>query len=352
MAGYGGRKPHADNGKAAGGQGCAPAHSAQVGKGERAGAWPTQEPATRMDPLLDAVFLRTFGDEGSKGFVGSFVDAVLAEVGLGPIGEIEEIGADQAVFDGGVGCKAPRVDVCIVTAGHVVDLESQRYPEDVGARSALYASKLMSRAVKVGTDYKDIPQVVVITLLSDMVMFPASEDVVSLCRMRWESASGHYLEPGTDRIAFVLVELDKVRRRYNRLDEEVAADELTSWLYLLVQGYSDQREVDRMIENVKTIEEFARQYELAINDPKVVNAYEAYLSGEREYKSRQDFFKRMEREAVERGLERGLKQGIEQGIEQGLEQGRAIGIEQERDRITAALLASGMTQQEVDAIVG
>ncbi|MBQ9043311.1 MAG: hypothetical protein IJ111_10920 [Eggerthellaceae bacterium] len=120
-----------------------------------------------------------------------------------------------------------------------------------------------------------------------------------------------------------MVELEKVRKRYNRLSSEVLSDELLSWAYLLTKGYCDDSEVEQMISEVPDIEYFAELYGRAVDDPKVKRAFEDAVSAEREYHSRQRYYARLEREAVERGLEQGLEQGLERGLEQGRKEGRS-----------------------------
>ena len=114
-----------------------------------------------------------------------------------------------------------------------------------------------------------------------------------------------------------MVELEKVRKRYNRLSSEVLSDELLSWAYLLTKGYCDDSEVEQMISEVPDIEYFAELYGRAVDDPKVKRAFEDAVSAEREYHSRQRYYARLEREAVERGLEQGLERGLEQGRKEG-----------------------------------
>lgn len=145
--------------------------------------------------------------------------------------------------------------------------------------------------------------------------------MVTTARMRWDDADESI---ASDKIAFVLVELEKFRRRYNALDEEVMRDEMLAWLYLLTCGFKDEREVDEIMDKFPTLEEFAELYGFALNDPKVVRAYDDMVSAEREYNARQDWYKRLREEGFQEGyndgVEQGRKDGVEQGIEQGIEQ--------------------------------
>ena len=307
----------------------------------------------KIEPLFNPAFARIFGREESKPATRSLVNAVLQRVGLEPLDEIERIDAEHTATEGTVECKTPRMDVRIVAAGRVLDLEAQCYPEDVVNRSFLYGAQLLCENTPRGTGYKDLPQVVVITLLDAPPLFPHVIEYVHASRMHWDG--GGDAEVGdSDRLLFVVVELSKVRKRYNRLTEEVLSDELLTWAYLLTKGYGDETEVERIMEEVPDISYFAELYGLAIDDPKVKRAFEDAVSAEREYQSRQDYFARLEREATERGLSKGIEQGIAQGIEQGIAQGIAQGVEQgreeERERIVARLRAAGADETLIGAV--
>ena len=284
-------------------------------------------PGQRINPLFNAVFTRTFGREESKGFVCEFVNLLFDRVGMMPIEEILLIRAEHSMFEGDVSCKASRVDVHIVAPRQLIDLEAQRYPEDLEGKSAYYASQMLIEDTKVGSAYKDMRQAVVITLLDEHIMFPDIESPVSVCKMHWEDPSGNRIAPtegARPRVAFVVVELEKVRRRYNRLDREVLSDRLTSWLYLLACGYRNEAEVDEMSLNVKSIEEFAQQYGRAINDPELKKAYDAYVWSEREIQSQRDWFKRV-------------------GLQEGLQEGR----KEEAARVAALMREKGYSEEQI-----
>lgn len=291
----------------------------QIDKSAPKGLTPAQ--TVKIEPLFNSAFARIFGREESKPLTRGLVNAVLRRIGLEPIREIERIDAEHTATEGSVNCKSPRMDVRIVAAGRFIDVEAQGYPEDVGNRSMLYAAQLLCEGMPRGAGYKDLPQAIVITLLDAPALFPESEEFVHTCGMVWDP-EGQALR-GPDRVLFVVVELEKVRRRYNHLDDEVLSDELLSWAYLLTNGYRDDAEVQKMMDEVPDIEYFAELYGRAVDDPKVKRAFEDAVSAEREYQSRQDYYARLEREAIERGIQQGIEQGIQQGIQQGIEQERS-----------------------------
>ncbi|WP_350455302.1 PD-(D/E)XK nuclease family transposase [Slackia heliotrinireducens] len=296
-----------------------------------------------IEPLFNDAFIRIFGREESRGITRSLINAVLSHANIEPIDEIVSIEAEHTSLEGSINCKAPRMDVRIIaTNRRVIDLKAQCYPEDIENRSLLYASQLMSANTMRGTKFKDIPQVIVITLLDDAALFPDTSEYVSTCQLGWHNDDKQI--QATDRMLFVLVELEKVRKRYNLLDDEVLGDELLSWLYLLTSGFNKSEEASAIMDAFPDIEEFAKMYGYALNDPKVVRAYADFESAEREYQSRKDYFERVEREAKERGFKHGQEKGLEMGIEQGLQQGLQQGLEQGLQRGLEQGLQQGLEQ--------
>ena len=308
----------------------------------------------RIEPLFNSAFARIFGTEESKPLTRGLVNAVLSRVGLEPVEQIEWIDAEHTATVGTVECKTPRMDVRIVAAGRVVDLEAQGYPEDVDNRSLFYAAQLLCENTPAGTNYKDLPQVVVITLLDAPSLFPDAQGFVHSCRMRWNVDGGNAAE-GTDRMLSVVVELEKVRTRYNRLTDEVLSDELLSWVYLLTKGYVDDTEVQRIMSEVPSIEYFAELYGRAVDDPKVKRAFEDAVSAEREYQSRQDYYERLKREAIDEGLregrEKGLEEGLEEGRKEGLEEGRKEGRKEGIDSAAEKMREMGIDEDIIEKVV-
>ena len=297
--------------------------------------WPEKEGSVSqkpIDPLFNAAFIRIFGQPDSKNLTRGLVNAILSKAGLESIDEIKTIEAEHTSVLGSVKCKTPRMDVRIVSENKLVDLEAQTYPDDIEKRSLFYGSQLLAGSLDRGQDYSDMPQAVVITLLDDRPRFPDAKGFISVSSMYWHNEPDGYLGESSDRLVFVLVELGKIRARYNGLEPSVLKDEAVAWAYLLTSGYSNAQEVQSIMEQFPSMEEFAERYGFAIDDPKVKRAYEDALSAEREYNSRQRYYARLEREAREKGFAQGIEEGIEegraQGIEQGIEEGRAQGIEQ------------------------
>ena len=274
----------------------------EVKDGERA-------PDEPIEPLFNEAFIRIFGMEKSKRLTRSLVNTILESAGIEPIGEIDEITAEHGSPEGGVECKTPRFDVHIVSERRLVDLEAQRFPTEVGNRSVYYAANALVAGTGKIKSYSDLPQAIVITLLDDPAPFPDSEEFVHVCRWFWDVDGQHVA--ATDRQLLVLVELSKIHERYNELREDVLRDKLLSWAYLITNGFRSESEVRAIMESYPDIEEFAELYGLAVNDPKVVQAYWDAKTAVLEYNNRQEYFEKLEREARERGEKEGASDAVE-----------------------------------------
>lgn len=274
-----------------------------------------QEQLPQIEPLFNDAFIRIFGSKRSYNLTKSLVNSILTDAGLEPVNKIIHIDSEHTLVTGSVECKTPRLDIQILSAGRIIDLEAQRQSDAIGDRAMLYASQLLSEYSEKGTAYGDLPQVVVITLLDNVVALPDRKEFITTGKMFWEPGD----RIASSKIMFILVELEKFRKQYDSLDKNVMSDETLAWFYLLTRGFKSMEETNEIIKNFPSIEEFAELYGYALNDPKIKRAYNDMISAEREYNSRQIFYKRLEEEGFDKGVEHGMEKGIEQGIEQGVE---------------------------------
>lgn len=116
----------------------------------------------------------------------------------------------------------------------------------------------------------------------------------------------------------------------------------------MMPSSGDDAEVEKMMNEVPDIQYFAELYGRAVDDPKVKRAYEDAVSAEREYQSRQDYYARLEREAIERGMQEGLEQGLQKGREKGLQQGR----EETLEEVARKLRAAGLDENLIESVIG
>ena len=273
-----------------------------------------REGPERISPLFNDLFLRLLGSQESKGVTRSLVNAVLRLAGAPAVGDVRELRCD-VTSAGGIAMRSPRVDVLVVSDdGAVVDLEAQRERVNVDNKVLFYASKLLCEHTPKGgpRDYSRLPQVIVIMLVEGWACF-RGQAFLHVGRVRWKSEDG--IEDGSDRVLYVVAELDKVAKRYTVDDEKLATDEGLAWLYFLAKGYreDDMEEVMRCFPDIR---EFAEHYKIALGDPDLKRTYERYCEARTEYN---DIIREAKLWARGQGLEDGRKQGLEDGRKQGAE---------------------------------
>ena len=134
--------------------------------------------------------------------------------------------------------------------------------------------------------------------------------------MRWQRDDDTV--NGTDRMLFVIAELDKIKTCYTANALDNIKDEGTAWLYALANGYQSDEEMDALMSHFPTLREFAERYRRAIDDPEVKHAYDLYVESTLEYNQ-------IVHDAQRKGFEKGLEDGRNKGLEEGRKEGRKEG---------------------------
>ena len=94
-------------------------------------------------------------------------------------------------------------------------------------------------------------------------------------------------------------------------------DLFLEWLYQLDEGYKRKEEMEAMAAMTEGMLNFAKQYNIAINDPLLVRRYQMDQDAKREEAFRMSM-------AVRKGEENGYKHGKEDGFKLGKEDGQKI----------------------------
>ena len=90
--------------------------------------------------------------------------------------------------------------------------------------------------------------------------------------------------------------------------------------------------------NFPTIQEFAKQYKIAKDDPDLKRAYDKYVEAQMEYNEHLYWDTlAMQRKAAHEGRRQGLEKGFEQGCKEGRKQGRKEGRKEGFDEAVEAL---------------
>ena len=83
-----------------------------------------------------------------------------------------------------------------------------------------------------------------------------------------------------------------------------------TWLYMLDNGYKSQEEMEELAAMTEGMLNFAKQYNIAINDPLLVRRYQMDQDAKREEAFRMSL---AETKGFKQGEEKGFKQGEEKG---------------------------------------
>lgn len=247
-----------------------------------------------INPKTDFAFKKIFGSPQSKGILLSFLNALLYD-GSPTIADLEIIDPYQAPRIEGM--KDSFLDVKAQLAdGRAVIIEMQVLNVLGFKKRVLYnAAKAFSTQLKAGEDYSLLNPVIALTI-TDFVMFPHSEQVIS----RYQLKEKNKLTDYSDDIELVFAELPKFNKSIDELS--TLSDK---WLYFLKEA-NYLESVPPSLEEEPAIQEafeVAQQSRLTRDEMEVLDKQAMYIHDSRN--------------AVRLGEAQGIAKGIEQGIEQG-----------------------------------
>ncbi len=144
-------------------------------------------------------------------------------------------------------------------------------------------------------------------------------------------------------------------RKNHKTLESVKKDLFLSWLYMLDKGYKSSKEMEELAAMTEGMLNFAKQYNIAINDPLLVRRYQMDQDAKREEAFRMSLAEtKGEKWGFKRGEEKGFKRGKEDGFRLGKEDGqRAAKLDDARrmkaDGMDPILIAkyTGLSESEI-----
>ena len=208
-------------------------------------------------------------------------------------------------------------------------------------RILYYWSRLYSRQIKSGEDYKILQKAIVI-LITDFKI----ENLEELdYHSRWkimEDKQGKKIIL-TQKLEIDIIELPKI------IGKEKEQDNLLDWLYFL-ENPKSERVTEKMKEN-ENLKEAVKKLDNLSEDEKMQRIADL------RQKAIMD-----EKAIYEKGLEIGIEKGIQRGMEKGIEKGIMEGSQKEKIEIAKKMLelkidketiakATGLTEQEIEKIL-
>ena len=233
----------------------------------------------RLSPLNNLVFSCIFQSEERSGkAMLEFLNAILIHVREEPIDEIISMMSEYPLISDSVGQKYGRLDVRVrAKSGRIFDIEVQIEKDYVNERSFFYGGKLAANEFESGLTYDKVPPVRVINIV-DFYVREDHKNVVEPVIMVYENERE---EQATDVFKMYHIQMPAFRKSHKTL-ESVKDDLFMTWLYMLDQGYKSSEEMEELAAMTEGMLNFAKQYNIAINDPLLVRRYQMDQDAKRE----------------------------------------------------------------------
>jgi len=292
-----------------------------------------------LSPKLDVVFQALFGEVGNESITKGFLETILErkidsiDLSKNPILRREFKDEKLGVLD--IIAKLDKDEICNIEL-QIVD------KKNIIERILYYWSRLYSRQIKSGEDYKILQKAIVI-LITDFKI----ENLEELdYHSRWkimEDKQGKKIIL-TQKLEIDIIELPKI------IGKEKEQDNLLDWLYFL-ENPKSERVTEKMKEN-ENLKEAVKKLDNLSEDEKMQRIADLRQKAIMDEKA-------IYEKGLEVGIEKGMKEGIQRGIEKGIEKGIMEGSQKEKIEIAKKMLelkidketiakATGLTEQEIE----
>jgi predicted transposase/invertase (TIGR01784 family) len=295
---------------------------------------------------MDIIFQAIFGEVGSENITKDFLEKILKR-------KIEKISLDKnpilrrefkeeklGVLD--IIAKLDKNEICNIEL-QIVD------KKNIIERILYYWSRLYSRQIKSGEDYKILQKAIVI-LITDFKI----ENLEELdYHSRWkimEDKQGKKIIL-TQKLEIDIIELPKI------IGKEKEQDNLLDWLYFL-ENPKSERVTEKMKEN-ENLKEAVKKLDNLSEDERMQRIADLRQKAIMDEKA---IYEKGLEIGIEKGMKEGMKEGIQRGIEKGIEKGIMEGSQKEKIEIAKKMLelkidketiaeATGLTEQEIEKIL-
>ena len=291
-----------------------------------------------LSPKLDVVFQALFGEVGNESITKGFLETILErkidsiDLSRNPILRREFKDEKLGVLD--IIAKLDENEICNIEL-QIVD------KKNIIERILYYWSRLYSRQIKSGEDYKILQKAIVI-LITDFKI----ENLEELdYHSRWKIMEDKQRKKIilTQKLEIDIIELPKI------IGKEKEQDNLLDWLYFL-ENPKSERVTEKMKEN-ENLKEAVKKLDNLSEDERMQRIADL------RQKAIMD-----EKAIYEKGLEIGIEKGIQRGMEKGIEKGIMEGSQKEKIEIAKKMLelkidkktiaeATGLTEQEIEKIL-
>lgn len=261
----------------------------------------------------DIVFKTFFSRKGNEEFLIDFLNALL-KVEIVKIEIQEEVSIEQLSKQE----KGGRLDLqATLNDGVIVNIELQMRDEhNIKERTSLYASKVISRETKRGTEYEDIKKVIMINILGYNIF--EYEEYISKTAIVLDE---HREYEVMDNLQWYFIELPKFREQNPDM-----SDKLNQWLAFLD---GERKELVEMAEkNNETLQRAREEMNYLEGDEAVRRLVELREKWDMDYNS---------------GISYAKKEGIKEGIKETAKKMLAKNID-----IKDIMEITGLTKEEIE----
>ena len=279
-----------------------------------------------LSPKLDVVFQALFGEVGNESITKGFLETILErkidsiDLSRNPILRREFKEEKLGILD--IIAKLDKDEICNIEL-QIVD------KKNIIERILYYWSRLYSRQIKSGEDYKILQKAIVI-LITDFKI----ENLEELdYHSRWkimEDKQGKKIIL-TQKLEIDIIELPKI------IGKEKEQDNLLDWLYFL-ENPKSERVTEKMKEN-ENLKEAVKKLDNLSEDERMQRIADL------RQKAIMD-----EKAIYEKGLEVGIEKGIMEGSQKEKIEIAKKMLELKIDKETIAE-ATGLTEQEIEKIL-
>ena len=279
-----------------------------------------------LSPKLDVVFQALFGEVGNESITKGFLETILErkidsiDLSRNPILRREFKEEKLGVLD--IIAKLDKDEICNIEL-QIVD------KKNIIERILYYWSRLYSRQIKSGEDYKILQKAIVILITDFKIVNLEELDYHS----RWkimEDKQGKKIIL-TQKLEIDIIELPKI------IGKEKEQDNLLDWLYFL-ENPKSERVTKKMKEN-ENLKEAVKKLDNLSEDERMQRIADL------RQKAIMD-----EKAIYEKGLEVGIEKGIMEGSQKEKIEIAKKMLELKIDKKTIAE-ATGLTEQEIEKIL-
>ena len=299
-----------------------------------------------LSPKNNFIFKKIFTSPGNESILIDFLSAILKE----NIVQVELIQGESENLGNYIDSRTFRFDIKVTLAdGRIIDVEMQKEDSSpIEKRLTGYAGRIVSEQLKIGDNYEDIKETIVICILNyNFIDLPEYHtETITVAKQNREYELSNYIK-------YHFIELPKFRKcepdLNNKLDQWLLfLDNLNKELIEMATYKNEEikkaKEIHETLKANKNIRQIIDDIEWAEIER---NSQLSYMRKKGYKEGHENGHKEGHKKGHEEGLEQGIKQGIKQGITEGIKEGVKKGSTEEKERITKKLLGMEIPIEQI-----